>query len=816
MQIEDNTILIAPGPLHLRLYEEIYKQKGSCMNITVHSLEAYLARQLSAPKPSTASVLYTYAKALSDLSADNAFYESRADYDFLRACHDFMTMVQLYAIADFPRQTKREKDLYEIIEKLLPIDLWVKEARDLPLEDAGQVRILNTERDALGQFFVSKLLAKGAKYLGEPQHRRFYYWAASNPHKEMEVCADAIVANQLDAQSVLVALADPKEKYALAQAFDSRKIPYTFLQDDTSSMVLSCWKAALSYLAEPSEASLMQVLKTFFPTSGYDVRRYLDLFPEGSSLQNVAYVPNCLLSEEQFASLQDLEVQVSPWKEKLEEIRRWDLSSIEAIASLLMDQIPNPDEDDVRLFQGVMDGWNQIKDFVKKPADLHLFIRSLDTLHPATALSSLKGVLVGDRKVISCLHENIFYIGADATSFPGNSAQGGIFDEEYLEKLDYPSLDTRMDEKLSHLKSVLEEPRDLYILSPQSDYEGKSVETSHELNTWLEVLPKFKPAAQGSVNLRPSFQIEGLKSQVFFESEDRVLNARARQLKSYEECPLKNFLQYGLQLRRPATSKDVLRVSSRLVSVIMKDALAKIGKPFYALSEIEVEQLVREDFAFARSILPGRAGEIDTMAALCARRLYWVFGNLKPVCTEMELSLHEGDYRIDLKEELQGLPVRIEGSMGSSSARNATFNLYESGDSGFSGVEETPAATLDFSLQPKASVQNAFSLSYGRGAQANAVPVAVKDAAQKAQEDFLRHAMTAQNFGEPKPGFMQVLAKKVPTYSEKEQDLVHQADFYASGIVKNEFTPVHKPSACQHCPYRPICRNAAIEKGEAK
>lgn len=44
MQIEENTIIIAPSPLHLRIYEDIIDQKGSCLNVTVLSLEAYIRR----------------------------------------------------------------------------------------------------------------------------------------------------------------------------------------------------------------------------------------------------------------------------------------------------------------------------------------------------------------------------------------------------------------------------------------------------------------------------------------------------------------------------------------------------------------------------------------------------------------------------------------------------------------------------------------------------------------------------------------------------------------------------------------------------
>lgn len=816
MHIEDNTILIAPGALHLPLYEEIYKQKGSCMNITVLSLEAYLNRHLQKPKPSTASVLYEYERALSDLPSTNTFYSSRKDYDFLRDCHRFMTNIQLYDITEFPTDTSRERDLLEIIQKLSAIDLWVKEAKSLPFEDAKRVRILTTQRDPLSEYWVQLLFSKGAKPLGKEHHRRFYYWATSNPHKEMEVCADAIVHNRLPAQSVLVALSNPDEKYALAQAFESRKIPFTFYSQDNNSPVLDKWKAALEYVAHPSAGQLMNLLKAMFPATGYDLRRYLELYPEGESdLQNISYEENSILGASQFAALQTLEVQCTPWKEKLLEIQNWDIYSFEDIGQLIMDQIPSPTEDDIRIFQGVLDSWTQIQSFIQKREDLNLFIRSLDTLHPSATLSELKGVLVAERDQISCLHEHVFCIGMDAKSFPGSSQDPGIFGEDYLAKLNYPSLETRMTNKLNQSKQALMCPKEVYFLYAQSDYEGKSVESSHELNTWLEVFPKFKAAAQTSMNLKPSFSMESLKSQVFFEGEDQTLHTKSRQLSSYADCPLKNLLHYGLHLKKPIVAQDVLVLQPTIVSTIMRQSLSSYGKPFYELDFFEIEALVQHDFSFARRVVPSKAKDIEALARLCSEELFWLFQNLKPICTEMGLTIVEGDFQIDLEEKIEGLPMRIAGTLTSGLRSHAIFNVYSKQDEEGFALLEQPLGTLDFSLYPKASSHPAFTLSYGRGAaQANAFPVEARQASAKGTESFLKDSFVAQNFEKPRPGLMESLAKSVPTYEKKQEKILNEAHAYAKGIVKNDFYPLHKPSACVRCAYRAICRNAAMEKGD--
>lgn len=819
IQIEDNTILIAPGPLHLRLYEEIFKQKGSCLNISVLSLDAYLNRSLQTPKPSTASLLYTYANALADLSPENTFYPSRRDFDFLKACHDFMTLVKLHDITEFPQSDQRERDLKEIIERLMPISLWVEEAKTLPFADASRLRILNTETNPLSAYWIELLKAKGARELGSPDHHRFYYWSASNPRKEMEVCADAIVANQMKASHVLVALAKEDEKYALAQAFTSRKIPFTFVHQAEQSRIKPRWKAALEYVMHPDEEHLMRLLKIMFPVTGYDLRRYLELFGyTQANLQNLEYVDNPLLDAETFAELQSLELQVSPWLARLKQIKNWSLDSIDEIGQLIMDQTPSPTEEDLRIYSGIMDGWLQIKEFVKTPADLDLFIRSLDALHPSTALPEQKGVLIGDRSLISALHEHVFYIGADAASFPGSSQAHGIFGEAYLEKLNYPSLEARTSAQFEQLKSVLLMPKSVTFLTPQSDYEGKSIESSHDLNTWLEALPKFKTSAQSSVTLKPSFQISRMKSQTLFEQADAggLVKAKSRQLKTYEDCPLKNLLQYGLHLKRPPQARDVLRLQARIVPVLMSQALTEYGKPFYQLSAKELQGLVGLQFAFVRKVFPGRLEEIASLEARALAQMQWAFENLTPVFTRMNMTMVESDYLVDLQKDFGGIPMEIQGTFTRTTDSHAAFNLYPASEQGgFFQSPEMPAATLDLSIQPKAANSQAFTLAYGRGAQAaNAVPTTPDQLKAQAQEEFLKSALVAQNFEPSQNELIQKLAKKVPTYKAKEDKLLLQAENYASGMKANEFIPLHKPSACQYCSYKPICRNAAIERGE--
>lgn len=811
-------IYLAPASLHLALYDRILKERGSCLGVTVLTLESYLARSLVVARQPRISVLYQYKEALEDLSPDNTFYGSRADYDFLSACYQFMMLAQLHDLRDFPAGSRRDRDLREIIDLLLPIDLWVREAAKTTFEDAKNVRILECETDWMQRFFIRRLLEQGAQMVSRRQHERFAYWAVSNPRKEMEACADAIVKNRLPASSVMVALSDPGERYVLAQAFDSRKIPYTFTSQAGSDRVVDAFKAALSYVIDPSRGQLMRLLKKLFGQNALDVCRFYDL--TGSLDLNLSEKPwreNTLIDAEDYTRLQAMEAQARAWKPTIAQIERWNIDSFDEIETIIQSRIPDPDETDLAAAQAVRDSFEPIRPFVKSRDDLRLFVRSLDTIHARGALRELDGVLIGSRREISCLHDFVFYIGADASSFPGSVRAGGIFGEDYLSRLNLPGLDERMQEHLEMLKSVLQQPREVTFLTPQSDYLGKAIEASHDLNIWLNQLPAFKNPSERSMNLRPSFSMKGLRSSTLFGAQGSVVTTRLRAVSTYQDCPLKNLLRYGLQLRLPPAPRDYLRAHGAMVPALMKKSLAQLGRPFYQLSETEIAQLVHEDFSFAREIFPKEAARFDELEIETVRRMKILFARLMPVCTQMDMTLEEGSFDLSISTSNEGVSVDVEGPLTTTGGKYVSFNCYPAHLPEGMGLDFTqPAATLHLSLQPKPDERKAFHLSYGRGATpASAIYIDEQQARENSKFDFLKNAMEAQQFENPADPLTGALSKKVRTYQQREQDIEKKADSFARGLAENSFRPLHSKDACAKCSFRVICRNAAVEKGES-
>ncbi|HAM31095.1 MAG TPA: hypothetical protein DCP49_06665, partial [Erysipelotrichaceae bacterium] len=211
ISIPDRSIILAPGALHLSLYDTIYKQKGNCLNIQINTISTYIHSLTSPNEKSEIEILYAYKQALSTLDETNAFASSKDDPDFLKTCLDFIREITLYDVHDFPDTTRKEKSLKQIIDRLLPIDAGFLSAKDLeklpvPFE---RIWILKTDLSVQEQYWADFLLARGAHRLcGENEKEKIRYWSCANARKEMEAAAQTILERQWRADEVFIAVAE--------------------------------------------------------------------------------------------------------------------------------------------------------------------------------------------------------------------------------------------------------------------------------------------------------------------------------------------------------------------------------------------------------------------------------------------------------------------------------------------------------------------------------------------------------------------------------------------------------------------------------
>ena len=803
-KIPDNSILLIPGNLHLPVYKEIYQQKHNCLHIEVYPLETYIDSFLLKKESSQIEILYAYQKALQNLEESNAFYASRNDVDFLNALLSFVRLSKMYRLKNFPQNTQKDKDLLEMVQKVQDIPLkedQISEIKKSPIP-FDQIYILKKEYNEVQSFWVHFFIENKAHWIENETEQAKKYWSAANARKEIEVTANEIIDQNYKAEDIFIALAEEKDQFVLSQIFDAHQIPYTFLNETTKSQIPAQWCACLKFIRHKCEETYLDVLKTVYPQSSLSVQSYLALF-ENVRLNQMQYEPNSLVHEDTFMEYQRLETECMQWISSHAFIKEWNLENLESVGQAIQNVLPNPNEEDILAFDSITQTIAQANPYLKSESDLSLLIQYIERFQPKLPLKSIKGVLIGQRQDISCLRPIVFYVGAHAKVFPNLSFHSGIFDENYLANTDFIPLQDRLQKQRKQIFECLSQPKILYVLVPQSDYRGKSFETSHEMNDWMKQRPQFKAIKDPSFIQPPTFNVSKENSQQLF-FKDQMYHSSYSRLHTFKDCPLKHYLRYGLALKSKR-EKEPIQIRKEFLEKILQTAHLLKNKQYQELTYEDVLHLVENEFHFAMKLFPQKKSWFKEQIYEYAFRIHTLLDQLNILETKWHLQALNKEYQISENSNYKDIQIEMKGALQAYDAWAASFLLMTPDHPD----PTQPIGSYDLSMNQKAEEHHALDVSYRTALPTYKEPTEIH-LDQQALENTVLDNWKIQNIPDDvQNDVLKKIKKKTPTYQQQQEKLNENLQTVLENIEEGNISPFHSPNACVHCPYKAICRNSA-------
>ena len=799
--IPDHSILIVPSSMHLPFYKEIYAQKRNCLDIELFSLETFIDSFLLKKESETIELLYAYRKALQDIQETNAFYSSRNDVDFLNTLLSFMRLVKLYQLDSLPQSNKKEKDLYEIIQKVSDIPLKEDQSIQKDKIPFDRIYILKKEYTEIQAYWVSFLIQNKAHWLESKTTQTKYYWSCANVRKEMEIIANEILNKEYRAEDIFIALTNDNERYVLSQIFDAHQIPYTFLKSDTVSKICEQWTACLKYVRHANLDTYLDVVKTLYPKSGQCVWQYHEMF-KNVRLNDMVYQDNALIDEATFLSYQELELECLKWESSHAFISDWTMESFASIASAIQNIYPNPTEEDLAAFDSIVSIIAYSQPYLKTNEDLSFLIQYLEHVSSPSKLESIKGVLVGQRQDISALRRITFYVGAHAKVFPGLHLYNGLFNEAYLAKTAFPALQDRLQEQRNQIFTGLSQPEILYVILPQSDYQGKSFEASYELNDWMDHKPEFKALRDPSFIVPPTFEVSSENSQELF-FKDQMYHSSYSRIHAFNDCPLKHYLRYGLALKADY-EKDPLKIRKDFLERVLQKARILKQKEYKELTKDDVKTLIEEELQFARSIFVQKEAWFQEQIQEYTFRIHALLEQLNILETQWHLQVLNKEYQIQENKNFNDVQVEMKGALQAYDAYAANFLLFDD------TIDPThPLGSFQLSLKPKCENHKALQVSYKK-TQPEYWENLESSLDRSTLENTIIDGWKLQDLpDEVKIPQLQQVKKKTPTYADRQKQLEESLDFVLEKIEEGSIAPSHGKDACLYCPYKAICRNSA-------
>lgn len=836
IQITENSTILAPANLHLPLYQEILKQKKNCLGIQVLTLSSWLSSFYYGQEQSDIEILYRYKEALETLSKNNSFYSSKEDYDFLTACLDFIKMAKTYQIKDFPVSTQKEKDLNEILKILYPIQILEDQTKEVvsSIPTLENIYILKKEYSLLDTYWIQVLIKHGAKWLGEKQLFQTHYISVANTRKQMEVIAKIILENEYLAEDIFIACNNTNEQNALVQVFNAHEIPFTPLQEIHTTPIYNEWIALLTWLKNKDLKSFLSLIQILYPNNTY-ILQYYTLFSERffkfePFLNNQVYHENEIISEYQFEIYKQIEQQTLEWIQKHSFL--FEPLNLMDAAKQIQSLHEHISKEDLEAFNAVMSQIQDVHTHIQNTEDLNILIHQLQNLSSNQKASTIKGVLVGSRQDISPLRNIVFLAGTNATNFPAIKLQSGIFDEVYIQNTTLPNLESRIQEQQDQIFDSLSLCQTLYILYPQSDYQGKNFEPSTEMENWLQKKPTFMTTPDAFTWTNPNIDLnEEISKAIFFK--DNHFKGSISRLESYARCPFSHALKYGLYLKEKEDITDI-RIRGSILHHVL-EFISKDRKEYASLTRNEIHEYVEKEFDFAKNILTKQTTWFHVQIEEITEKLVLIFEQLQNFEDNWHMHIHAQEHNFSYSYPWNGYTIDLYGYIDRIDTSNTSFCIFdykssnkdikiEEFESGLSLqlATYTLAYEKESHLIPVGCFYIALkttpeTFTYGKLNYRKKTPELSIIEEKDVLENFKKNRrLNGWHFGDASiycDDTKQYLPKKRKNPSlEMVQDEWQQVtDSLLEDISSGQAMPYHVKDACQFCAYSSICRNAAKE-----
>ena len=835
INIPDSCTILAPAAMHLVLYKEILEQKQNSKGIQVITLDSFLSPFYQGELKKDTEILFEYKQALNHLSSHNAFYSSRNDYDFLTSCLDFIKWAKTMNITQFSSNTQKEKDLYEILQLLYPIQ--IKEDQTQKVKQRIQFHdlyILKKEYSKLEMVWIEYLLSLGAKWLGENNLKETHYYTCANSRKQMEVIAQTIIDQNYSANDIFIALNDPNEENVLTQILSAYQIPYTKLKESKHTNIYTQWISLLKYFQNPNIKTFIEVLYNVYPKDQY-IRQYFEIYPEQFGkpkfLNTYTYQENEIIDERTFDHLQELETYTYQWID--EHPYLFQNLDYEVIAANIQAQYEKIEKEDLNAFHAVMECIQDAYPYIHDTQDLSILIQEINHLSTNQKAATIQGVLIGSRKDITTLRDIVFLCGTSSKNFPKLSLETGIFDETYIENLAFPNLETRIQAQQTQIFDCLSLPKELYVLYPLSNYQGKANTPSLDMKNWIHKPETFKTTLDSFIWEQPKFDMsEDLAQKLYFN--DDHFRASVSRLETFANCPLKYTLQYGLHLYEKKDITDI-RTRGSVLHHVLETLANEHGKQYCDVNKEELRSYIEKEYTFAKNIYPNEIHTFNDQVEEYTELLSFVFEQLQNFeknwhmhIDQLEKQIH---YEFSWKQytiELIGYVDRIDSSSTSfcifdykSSNKDITYQEFQTGTNIQLGTyalavqqetKKVPIGSFYIALKTSPEELIPYKASYR-----SSFPKLEEIDPQDVLEQFAKNRKlngwtlgdTSLYCDDPK----KYLNKKRdnPTFEKMQDDWQEIIDSLLSDIHSGYTLPNHMKDACKFCAYKNICRNAANE-----
>ena len=829
-----------------RIYHSLARKTGSVTDVQLLSVSNLLKADTREDKETT---LLQLSHTLNANAAQYPIYSGMFQYPaFLEEILSFARACAQWEITsyDLPGRTASETELKQLLEAAMSLPLeeaeiqkhyssLLNQAASLP-----ELSIAETfEPDPYRNQFLNDLKENRPDAVLKPQelkpviHTLRY---ALNTRQEIEACAQDIIEED---QPCTVVLADYSNQLpVLKQIFARYGIPFSPIEEPLSVQVPYLYASLALFALYKDADHLLTVLKNdgLNPSCPDPLMPFLsECMIEPDAPSNLATRVHDEQFERESARLLKLEQSAHDYFEATDEDRQLLASSAtakEALANAYTVLQHSPflkEPAELKTASRLRQILNRSLNLVETETDALFLIRSILALKVSAAGSLNLFCTVTDLTHPVPVTETLYVLGCSARCYPGVPSRKGLFDEDYVSRIrNYPSLQQRHDDYISHIGWITRSSRRIVYSYPTNDYQGRSIQPSFDVTSLFDKESSWPIAV---LTPKPPFAHalrKDLAAQLY-PADDGKIHSSISSVERWFLCPYSYFLQSGLSIRPFPTPDLEAAVIGTIQHALMSHLVDTYGKAYAEVSRTEVQAFLDPYFHQLSVIHPHETVRIQLseermirgmMESLTILRDVEKTTIFKPNATEQHF-----EYEIIPGIQLHGIIDRIDHSNGTfrildykSSAHRLSETKIKAGEmlqllsyamAYANSSSLKPAGTYYFNLQapsvndPAADVkttsfeeaQNVFEADHLRELQQKQRRLSgwAYEMPDDAPEDYVQYF-------EPNKQYV---------FEQVSRCIESLYQVFKEGLMDGTISADPADTACTYCQFRSICRNRA-------
>lgn len=638
---QSGSTIIAPSYYHNILRNELLQNKKGMTSVQIASLSNYLIQKSTIENEALPILLCKYKEALTSLLPQLTIYRSIAlTPQFLKECYQMLEYCKLFAIdvTMLPEEDDAKKELKQILGKLFPlphaIDCTLQALQII--QDASNIYLMDMASTWSEEYLYQKLIEKGAILLPFPITKpTTAYYHAMNKRQEVEAVAQMITQKQLHADDIMLTLCDASYKPLLQQVFQRYQIPFTLFHQTKSSTALQDVCRMLRYVEKPEKDTWLDLLasSTFVFDNQTVLYEYVQIFHADihipfTHLKNQTNKSH-VINDKDFQHLIEMQEEAEQARQQfLNALKPLTTNTYQEIFTYILKTASIKHQKEMSMLLHIHGILQDILPYIHNADDISFAISLLEELKTTLTLDRYEGVYVKDLNQLLPYRPYHFILGASQNNFPSFSPLKGIFDEAYVETLPIYTMEKRYQLRLAYTKKHLYCCDHLIVSYPLGTYEGKSNESSLEMEQELHKKALPFPLVHNYLPIEHNIQLEETTAKKLF-LRDGQLYGSISAFERYMRCPYSYFLRYGLGIQEPMEHNATTAAIGTLSHYVLETLVQLHGKSYVTTATEEITQILNEEISHIQAIYPNDQAMYEVLKHRLLSTIVQRFATLK-------------------------------------------------------------------------------------------------------------------------------------------------------------------------------------------